>query len=92
LPHHEGVTVFSDIEDAIAQAKAVEGTEVFVIGGAQIYAAALPFTDILHLTLINDEKEGDVYFPAYEDQFTKKTFEESREWNGLKYRWVDLER
>jgi len=92
LPHHEGAIVVSSIEDAIAAAKAVEDEEIFVIGGAQIYAASLPFADVLHLTLIDDEKEGDVFFPAYDDQFTKKTLDESREWDGLKYRWVDLER
>jgi dihydrofolate reductase len=92
LPHHEGAIVVSSMEDAITEAKAVEEEEIFVIGGAQIYAAALPFADVLHLTLIDDEKEGDVFFPPYEDQFTKKTSEESGEWNGLKYRWVDLER
>ena len=92
LPHHEDAIVVSSIKDAIAEAKAVEDEEIFVIGGAQIYAASLPFADVLHLTLIDDEKEGDVYFPAYEDQFIKKTFDESREWDGLKYRWVDLER
>jgi len=37
-------------------------------------------------------EEGDSYFPVYEDQFTTKTFEEDREWNGLNYRWIDLER
>jgi dihydrofolate reductase len=92
LSHTEGTIVVDSIEDAIARAKAVEEEEIFVIGGAQIYAASLPFADLLHLTLIDDEKEGDVFFPAYEDRFTKKTFEESRELDGLKYRWVDLER
>lgn len=37
---------------------------LFVIGGAQLYAAALPLADELVLTLIDREYEGDVFFPA----------------------------
>jgi len=44
------------------------------------------------LTLIDDEKPGDAFFPPYEAEFTKQTFAEEHEFNGLKYRWVDLER
>lgn len=80
------------LEDAIAQAKALDTEEVFVIGGAQIYEQALPYADRLYLTLIDDEKEADVFFPEYETIFTKVIAEESREHEGLKYRWVDLEK
>lgn len=80
-------------EEAIEKAReAPGGEEVFIGGGGQIYAEALPFTDKLYLTLIDDEKEGDSFFPAYEEQFKKVVFEEVREYQGLGYRWVDLER
>jgi dihydrofolate reductase len=88
---HEGVIVAASIEKAIEKAKALE-LEVFVIGGGQIYEQALPFTDRLCLTLIEAKKDADIYFPAYEEQFTKVTFHEDREHEGLKYKWVDLER
>ena len=86
------VVVVTSIEEAIERAKNVEGEELFVIGGAQIYEAALPFVDKLYLTIINDEQEGDTYFPSYQDTFTKVISEETHEWNGLKYTWIDLER
>ena len=57
-----------------------------------MYEQALSFVYKLYLTLIDDEKEGDTFFPPYEHIFTKKVFEEKREFNGLKYSWVDLER
>ena len=41
-----------------------DAPEVFVIGGAEIYAAALPFADELQLTEIDAEIEGDTLFPA----------------------------
>lgn len=89
---HESVLVAHSVESALTMAKEHDPDEAFVIGGAQIYTEALPFTDRLYLTLIDDDKEGDAYFPEYAQEFTKKTGEESREWNGIRYRWLDLER
>lgn len=40
--------------------------EVFVIGGAQIYALALPHADRLYLTEIDKVVDGDVYFPPFD--------------------------
>lgn len=41
--------------------------KLYVIGGAQLYAAALPLADELDLTLIGRDYEGDVYFPIGAD-------------------------
>ncbi|MBI5456328.1 dihydrofolate reductase [Candidatus Kaiserbacteria bacterium] len=88
---YEGILAASSIEDAIELAKQQPGSEeIHIGGGAQIYEQALPFIDKLYLTLIDDTKDADAFFPPYEHLFTKKTFEEARESNGLKYRWVDL--
>jgi len=89
---HEGVLVFKTLEEAIEKAKELDAEEIHIGGGAQIYEQALPLIDKLYLTLIDAEGEADIFFPPYEDQFTKKTFEEEHEWNGIKYRYVDLER
>jgi len=63
--------------------------EVFVIGGAQIYEQALPFCDKLYLTLVDDAPQADTYFPDY-SQFVNIVSEENKEYNGIKYRWVEL--
>ncbi|MSU73574.1 dihydrofolate reductase [Candidatus Kaiserbacteria bacterium] len=89
---YEGVIVTSSLEEAIAKGRELDEKEVHIGGGAQIYEQALPYIDKLYLTLIDDEKEADSFFPPYADTFTKKVFEEKREWNGLRYRWVDVER
>ena len=39
--------------------------EVFVIGGAQVYALALPHADRLYLTRVGAVVEGDVFFPDW---------------------------
>ena len=88
---YAGVLVANSVESAIEQGKALD-PEVFIIGGAQIYSAALPFVDKLYLTLIDDSKEADSFFPEYEEGFRKIVSEEKHEWNGLRYRWLDLER
>nr|AIA16511.1 Dihydrofolate reductase [uncultured bacterium] len=89
---HDVIAVGS-LWEAIEVAKKSPGSEVITIsGGAQIYSQALAHIDKLYLTLIDDSKEADTFFPEYETQFKNKVFEEVREWNGLKYQWVDLER
>jgi len=51
----------------------LDAEEVFIIGGAQIYEQALPYADRLYLTLIDDTKEADTYFPSTKNLFTKKS-------------------
>ena len=88
-----GAQVASSFEKALAAtASALGADEVFIIGGGELYTTALPHTNRLYLTLIDDEKEGDAFFPEYEKEFTKIISDESRESDGLKYRWLTLER
>lgn len=86
-----GATVADSFETArAAAARAADANEIFVIGGGELYREALPFADRLYLTLVDDTVEADTFFPSYEDIFTKKLSEESRESNGLTYRWVEF--
>lgn len=87
----EGCIVVHNIEDAIAEAKKVESEVIFIIGGGEIYKATLPYTDRLYLTLIDGEKEADVFFPDY-SEFTKVISEEKKEYEGLSYSFVTLEK
>jgi len=57
-----GAIVVPDIEHALAAAGAVD--EAFVIGGAQVYALALPFAQRLYLTIVHGDVAGDARFPA----------------------------
>ncbi len=81
------------IEEALSLAQQAPGAdEIFIFGGAQIYALALPFTEELDLTLIDDTKDADSFFPEYENEFPRVVSEEVREHEGLRYRWIDLKR
>ncbi len=88
----EGAEVAHSLEEAIEKAEALDQSEIFIGGGANLWEQALPRVNQLYMTLIDDEKEGDTFFPSFEAEFTKKTFEEAREQEGLKYTWVNLER
>lgn len=89
---YEGVVVAHSIEEGLEKAAALDSEEVYVGGGAEIYTQALPHTDRLYLTIIDNEKEADTFFPPYETEFTKVLAKDEREWNGLAYTWVDVER
>lgn len=88
-----GAVLAQSFPEALSLARDASGSEeIFAIGGQRVYECALPFASRLYLTLIDDEKEGDAFFPAYEDQFANEAAREEREHDGLRYAWVDLER
>lgn len=58
----EGAEVFSSVADAIASCDA---PEVMVIGGAEIYAQAMPLAHRMYLTFIDEDYVGDTFFPAW---------------------------
>ena len=65
----DGVTVVRTLDAAVEYAKASLGQdndEIMVIGGAEIYALALPRADRLYCTLIDAELDGDTCFPEFD--------------------------
>ena len=60
----DGCEVAHSLQAALAAAG--DAPEAFVIGGAELYAAALPLADRMYLTLIDAEYEGDARFPAFD--------------------------
>ena len=58
-----GCMVMHSLEEALTRFPADE--ELFIIGGAQIYAAALPIADRFYLTRVGHAYEGDTRFPAW---------------------------
>ena len=61
----EGCIVVRSLEEAVALFPAEE--EVFVIGGAQIYALALDIADRFYLTRVDHDYEGDTSFPKWDE-------------------------
>lgn len=65
-----GATVVDGLSDAFLAATDATGSdETFVIGGGELYAAALPYATHLYLTLVDATAEADTFFPPYEQDF-----------------------
>jgi dihydrofolate reductase len=67
-PHVE-VQVVHDIEGALKAAAAAPGgdREAFIIGGGELYSAALPHAQRLYLTRVLSPVEGEATFPPYNE-------------------------
>ncbi|MGE0354077.1 MAG: dihydrofolate reductase [Gemmatimonadales bacterium] len=62
--HPAGVEVARDLPAALALARPAE--LVFVLGGGELYRAALPVADRLELTVVHARVPGDTTFPDFE--------------------------
>lgn len=74
----EGCIVCSSLTDAIDQARQT-GAPVFIAGGGEMYRQAMDQADEIHLTTIDTEAEGDIFFPEMPGGFevTEETSFES---------------
>ncbi|MDT6960180.1 dihydrofolate reductase [Cupriavidus sp. SZY C1] len=88
----EGAEVAASLEDAQRLCVGVE--QVFLIGGAQLYAEALPSADRLIVTEIDADIEGDAFFPAVDrsrwNEVARETHHSAA--NGFDYAFVTYER
>ena len=87
-----GVVVAHSLEEALEKAKGLNPKEIHIGGGAEIYKQSLPYVDKLFLTLYDDDREGDTFFPEYENEFVEIKRHGPREQSGLEYEWVDYMR
>lgn len=62
----EGALVAASLEAALALAAEENPSEIMIIGGADIFAAALPLASTVYLTEVHDAPEGDVVMPAFD--------------------------
>jgi len=71
-----------NLEDALSKARAIlekeGGEELFVIGGAEIYAQAMRMADRIYLTRVHAEFPGDVFFPPLEEDSWKEVASEKQ--------------
>lgn len=67
----EDIVIAGDLEGALLAAG--DAAEVMVIGGAQIYALALPHADRIYLTEVHVAADGDTHFPALDHSVWHET-------------------
>lgn len=86
-----GAIMAGSLEAAFAIAERENPTEIHIGGGAELYTAALPYTDKLHLTYVDSEATGDTFFPDFSKDFVETKRYPKAEHEGLTYEWVDYE-
>lgn len=76
----EGVTTVANLAEAVAAAgldPRARADEIMVIGGAQVYAEALPSATRIELTEVEADPEGDTVLPPFDPSRWRETARES---------------
>lgn len=87
----DGCTIARSMEEAIKAARRIESEEMFFIGGASVYKQAINLADKIYLTVIDDEKKADVFFPDY-SKFKKSKQVGGGNFKGISYKFMVFER
>ena len=92
----DGVAIARSVDEAISKAESAGDSEVFVIGGAEIFAQVLHRADRMYITRIHAEPEGDTCFPEFDDVNEWKLVDsehfEADERNAYPYSFLTYER
>jgi dihydrofolate reductase len=64
------VTVVHSLKQALEISKGKE--KIYILGGAEIYTQALPFADLLDLTLVHADVKADTFFPVIDQSIWKE--------------------
>lgn len=75
----DGVTSAHSIDDALVAAAAHGSGEIMVIGGAEIFALALPETDRLDICEVHADVPGDTFFPEIDPAAWRETWRENHD-------------
>ncbi|MFC0820754.1 dihydrofolate reductase [Moraxella marmotae] len=95
---HDGVVVSHSLDQAIERAKAdaisQNQSQIFIIGGGEIYAQSLSQADRLEITEVDITIDGDAFYPDIDNQFTK-TYQSTTQIDdksGISYRFSTWQR
>lgn len=89
----DGCLIAHTLEQALSLAQGAR--EIFVIGGAQIYAQTLKHADRIYLTLVHAQVPGDTFFPAVDMSTwheTEREIHAADDKHTYRYSFVTLER
>jgi len=84
--HENGALSASSLREALLLCE--QSADVWVIGGAQIYAQAMPLADTADVTEIELEVEGDAFAPTFGPDWTETARERHISATGMAYAFV----
>lgn len=61
----DGCITLNSLDNALKQAK--DESEVFIIGGGELYKQALPLAHKMYLTMVFDDFDADTFFPEFDE-------------------------
>lgn len=76
----------TSLQDAVAQCSGAE--RAWVIGGAALFAAALPLADVAEVTEIDADFEGDVFAPEFGPRWQEIAREHHNPAGGVSFSFV----
>lgn len=91
----KGVEVVGSLDEALKIAKTKDGgEETFIIGGEQVYKAAMPELNRIYLTKVNAKIKGDKFFKFNEAEWKQVSSQKNKadSKNQYDYEFVVLER
>lgn len=83
----EGCEIVNSLEEALMLCN----NNCFIIGGGEIYKQSLPLADKLYLTVINEDFEGDTFFPEVGNDWVKVSREDHEPDDKNKHRYSFIE-
>lgn len=81
-----GAETAASLADALALC--ASSAEVWILGGAQIYAQAMPLADRIEVTEIAETIEGDAYAPTLGPEWREAAREDHVSANGMKFSFI----
>ena len=97
---YDGVIVSKTVEEAIERAEEIESAsatalarqgEILVGGGEQIFNSTVDIADRLYLTIIKGDFNADTFF-SHSDKFKKVVSKEEKNYKGIKFTFLTLEK
>jgi len=85
-----GAETAASLADALALCATAE--EAWILGGAQIYAQAMPLADRIEVTEIAETIEGDAYAPTLGPEWRETAREDHVSANGMKFSFITYEK
>ena len=87
----DGVEVVNSLDKAISIVD--DSSEIFIIGGEQIYTISLPIATHLYVTKVNGDYNGDAFFPDYiQDEWKEIAREDLISESSLNFSFLKYER
>jgi dihydrofolate reductase len=71
--HVAGTITTGNINEAIVKAAETNSKQAFIIGGGEIYKQSMEIADIIYITRVHAQLEGDTFFPVIDESKWKLT-------------------